>query len=242
MFEIRHEHISEDYTTRDAYNDIYAGEGILHRDSLYLWLVNLLKPEAGKTLLDIAAGEGRLAVLAQQRGLKAMATDFSLEGLYKGRRASPASGWFTADGECLPLRDGAADYITHVGSLEHYLHPEQGAREIARVLKPEGRACILVPNAFGLFGNVLYALRRGDIFDDGQPLQRYGTRVAWERILNAAGLRIEAVHGYGEVPWPLTRQDWRWLLARPVKIVRYLVTRLVPLNLSNHFVFLCRRA
>lgn len=241
MFEIRHDHITEEYSTRDAYNDIYSGEGILHHDSLYLWLIHLLHPQQGKLLLDIACGEGRLATLAQQKGLKALGTDFAIEGLYKGRRESPASGWFTADGECLPLRDSVVDYVTHVGSLEHYLNPLQGAKEIARVLKPDGRACILLPNAFGLFGNVLYAMRHGDIFDDGQPLQRYGTRKAWERILQGAGLEINEVRGYGEVARPLTPEDRKWLLSRPRKIIRYMVSLMIPVNLSNHFIFICSK-
>jgi SAM-dependent methyltransferase len=241
MFEIRHEQITEEYTTRDAYNEIYSGQGILHHDSLYLWLIGLLHPVTGKTLLDIACGEGRLVTLAQRKGLNAFGTDFSIQGLYKGQHESPASSWFTADGECLPLCDGMIDYITHVGSLEHYLDPLQGAQEIARVLKPDGRACILLPNAFGLFGNVQYAMRHGDIFDDGQPLQRYGTRKAWERILNEAGLEIERVYGYSGVDWPLTTPDWKWLLSRPVKILRYLLSRLIPVNLSNNFVFLCAK-
>lgn len=241
MFEIRHDEITEEFTTRDAYNDIYLGEGILHLDSLYLWMINLLEPEKGKVLLDIATGEGHLVTLAQQKGLRAIGTDFAIEGIYKGKQESPLSGWFTADGECLPVVEDSVDYVTHIGSLEHYLDPQQGAREIARVLKPGGRACIMLPNAFGLFGNIQYVIRHGDIFDDGQPLQRYGTRAAWERILESAGLKVTSVLGYGEVPWPLTAHDRIWLLKRPKKVIRYFISKFVPLNLTNHFIFLCTR-
>jgi SAM-dependent methyltransferase len=239
MFEIRHDEINEGYTTRDAYNVIYSGEGILHRDSLYLWLIDLLKPQPGKTLMDIACGEGRLVTLAQQKGLRAMGTDFAIEGIRIGMKESPASAWFTADGECLPVQDHTVDYVTHIGSLEHYNDPCRGAQEICRVLKPGGKACILLPNAFGLFGNIHYAMRHGDIFDDGQPLQRYGTRKAWERILESAGLRVCAVVGYDSAFRPRTAEDWSWWLKHPRKIARYLVSLILPVNLSNHLVYLC---
>ena len=242
MFVIQHDHIDGNFTTRDAYNDIYSGEGILHRDSLYLWIINLLEPQMGKTLLDIACGEGRLVTLAQQKGLIALGTDFAMEGILIGHEESPSSGWFTGDGESLPLQNHTVDYVTHVGSLEHYLDPVQGAKEIARILKPGGKACILLPNAFGLFGNISYAMNHGDIFDDGQPLQRYGTRKAWERILALAGLKVQSVLGYSEVPYPLTAKDRIWCLKHPRKIIRYFVSMLVPVNLSNHFVFLCTRS
>ncbi len=134
--------------------------------------------------MDIATGEGRLPVLALKFGLKAFGTDFAISGLRKGIKENSAPGWFTADGEQLPVSDHSIDYVTHIGSLEHYLDPIRGAQEIARVLKPGGKACILLPNAFGLFGNIQYVAKTGDVFDDGQPLQRYATRREWERLLS----------------------------------------------------------
>ncbi len=242
MLEIRHRGMRRTADTQDAYNRLYREEGILLRDSFYLWLIEQLHPEKGRTLLDISCGQGRLVTLAQQQGLRAMGLDFAAEGVRKGRRESPRSGWGIADGERLPLAGASVDYVTHIGSLEHYVHPEAGAREIARVLKPSGRACILLPNAFGLWGNIKHVWRTGDIFDDGQPLQRYATRRAWEELLAQGGLRIERVVGYGEVERPRTRRDALWLARHPLKIARLLLAYFTPLNLVNHFVFLCSPA
>ena len=240
MLEIRHRTVVQGGSTRDAYDDFYERQGFDLRDSLYLWLIELLRAEPGASLLDISCGYGRLVELAAKRGLIASGVDFSLEAMARGVMHSPHLRWLAGDGEQLPLPDDSFDYVTHIGSLEHYGQPVRGASEIARVLKPGGRACILLPNAYGLLGNVQYVWQHGEIFDDGQPLQRYATRATWQAVLERGGLQIERVATYGEVDRPRTAADWRWLLRRPQKIVRAALTFLAPTNLSNHFVFLCR--
>jgi ubiquinone/menaquinone biosynthesis C-methylase UbiE len=134
MIEIRYDRMETTEASRQAYEAIYTGEGILHRDSFYLWLIELLQPEAGKLLLDISCGQGRLVTLAQARGLAAIGTDFSLAALLRGVQDAPAAGWAVGDGEALPLKSRSVDYVTHIGSLEHYQDPDRGAREICRVL------------------------------------------------------------------------------------------------------------
>ena len=99
-----------------------------------------------------------------------------------------------------------------------------------------------MPNAYGLFGNIQQVLLRGEVFDDGQPLQRYATRRTWETLLARGGLQVERLVPYSEFNLPRTARDWFWLARRPQKIVRALLTKNAPLNLANHFVFLCRRA
>ncbi len=80
MIEIRHEQITDTISTQDAYNRIYRDQGLMQRDSFYLWLIELLKPQPGKYLADISCGEGRLTALARERGLHALGVDFAFEG------------------------------------------------------------------------------------------------------------------------------------------------------------------
>jgi SAM-dependent methyltransferase len=199
VIEIRHDKMEGLAQVQQAYNDIYSGKGIQHLDSFYLWLIELLQPEEGRLLVDISCGQGRLPILAAQRGLKALGVDFSIDGLKRGYQVDPAIGWAVGDGEKLPLPDACSDYVTHIGSLEHYLTPALGAAEIARILKPGGRACVFVPNTFGLLGNIKYAWRHGDAFDDGQPLQRYATHRQWVKLLEGGGLKVQRTIGYGEI-------------------------------------------
>jgi SAM-dependent methyltransferase len=240
MIEIRHSNMQVTEDTRAAYNQVYQNEGILLIDSFYLWLISLLRPNQGQTLLDISCGQGRLVRFAQDQGLVAIGLDFAETAVKIGQAASPLSRWAIADGELLPLQDKCVDFVTHIGSLEHYQDPLAGMREIARVLKPTGTACVLLPNAYGIFGNIKYVWQTGHVFDDGQPLQRYNTRGGWEDMLSASGLKTFRVHKYERV-WPRTWPDLGWYLARPAKIARLFASWFVPANLASCLVYLCRR-
>ena len=107
-------------------------------------------------------------------------------------------------------------------------------------MKPDGIACILLPNGFSLIGNIKHVAKTGDMFDDGQPLQRYNTRVGWEELLTKNGLQIIRTVRY-EHYFPKTIKDWIAHLKRPTRLFRWLFAWLVPFNLSNCFVYFCRR-
>jgi SAM-dependent methyltransferase len=240
MLEIRHRAVHDGQSIQDAYDDMYQQRDLLMRDSFYLWLIELLAPEPGSTLLDVACGNGRLVELAARQGVHAIGFDLSFEGLQLGAAGTPEAGWVVGDGQGIPLPSESVDYLMSIGSLEHYDDPLRGVRELARVLKPTGSACILLPNMFGLMGNIRHVRRTGEVFDDSQPLQRYGTRAAWQTMLEMGGLYVERVVPWGEVNRPRTGQDLLWSALRPQKLVRAAVARVTPVNLANHFIFICR--
>jgi SAM-dependent methyltransferase len=241
MLEIRRPILLQGADTRTAYDAFYQAQDLIMRDSFYLWLIQLLDPSPDGLLLDISCGQGKLVELAARQGLRAVGVDFSYIGLAKAQQVAPDALWVTGDGEGLPFADNSVDYVAHIGSLEHYENMVAGAREIARVLRPEGAACVLLPNAYGLFGNISYVRAHGEIFDDHQPLQRYATRRTWEAILSRGGLEVTRTIGWGEVNVPQTADDLVWMLGRPKRVVRGLVATLAPINWANQFVFLCRK-
>jgi len=242
MIEIRHQAIHKGQSIQDAYDELYHERDLLMRDSFYLWLLELLSPPAGGLLVDVACGNGRLVEIAAQQGINAVGLELAWAGIARAVAAEPRARWLLADGHRIPFEDGSVDAVMCIGSLEHYDDPLQGASEIARVLKPSGRACILLPNVFGLFGNIQHAWLTGEVFDDRQPRQRYATRGTWEAMLNMAGLQADRVVGWGEVNRPRTPADLTWLLERPQKIVRAGLAAFVPVNLSNQIIFICRRS
>jgi SAM-dependent methyltransferase len=242
MLEIRHQALHDGLSIQGAYDALYKERDLLMRDSFYLWLIGLIAPPAGSRLVDVACGHGRLVELAARQGIDAVGIDLSFTGLARGAQQTPQAGWVVADGKQLPLPSASADYVVSIGSLEHYDDPVQGARELARILKPAGWACVLLPNAYGLFGNIRRVWRYGEIFDDRQPLQRYATRRSWETLLARGGLTVERLIPYGEVQRPQTWADLWWMASRPQKIVRAALGLLTPPNLANHFVFICRSA
>lgn len=230
-------------TTRDtesAYEAIYSDRGIAQRDSFYLWLLELAAARPGQSLLDVSCGQGALVDFAARAGLCAYGLDFSMAALGRAQRRAPTGEFFAADAEQLPLPAAVFDRVMNIGSVEHYQHPEAGLREMARVLKPSGIACVLLPNTYGLLGNIKHVWQTGHIFDDGQPLQRYNTRAGWHAMLAANGLSPFKILKY-EREWPRTWVDLGWYLARPAKIARLLITPLIPLNFANCLVYLCSR-
>ena len=240
MIEIRHEGIQRTADSGGAYDRIYRERPIRHLDSFYLWILRLLDARPGHRLLDVSCGVGALLWLAARRGVTAYGIDLSAEAVRVASRLVPGASVVVADAESLPWPAGTFDRVSNVGSIEHYLHPERGVAEMARVLRPDGRALILVPNTF-CWQHVLYVWRNGRVFDDGQPIQRYADRAQWEHLLTEHGLRVERVAKY-ERERPVTVADWRWYFLRPAKLIRMLTTWMVPLDACNSFVFLCSKA
>lgn len=240
MIEIWRPQVQHSGDSRLAYDSIYTDAGIHLLDSFYIWLLNLIKPPANARLLDVSCGEGALVMWARRRGIAAYGLDFSLAAIRRADSSTGQTSFMVGDGARLPFPAAYFDYVTCIGSLEHFERPMLGIREIQRTLHPAGRACILLPNTFSLLGTVNYARKTGRIFDDGQPIQRYNTRHGWTHLLEANGLRVNATEKY-ELPWPQTVHDWWWYLRRPRKMAHLLVGLALPLNLANCHVFLCSR-
>lgn len=235
MLEIRH--IDGHVGVRQAYNDIYSGPGIRHLDSFYRWILRLLRPVPGKRLLDVACGVGVLPRMAANMGIKAYGCDLSWQAVRFGTGST--ARLLVANGERLPYPDSIFDYVTNIGSLEHYENPAMGVREMERVLSPSGIACVLLPNTFSLLGNMLFAWHKGRTADDGQPIQRYAARYEWQDLLEANGLTVVHTVKY-ERELPTSLADIGWYLRHPKALAHLLLAPLLPLNLANSFVFLCR--
>lgn len=230
-------HITSTGQLRATYDELYAQRWLSSRLSLFIGLMRLLKVQPGQALLDVACGDAQLGHLVQDAGAIYYGVDISYVAAWSARRER----MFVADGARLPFMDNYFDHVTSIGSLEHYLDVAQGIREISRVLKPDGQACVLVPNAFGLTWNVLRVWRTGDLADDdGQPIQRFGTRNAWHRLLIENGLKVCRTLGH-ERDWPRTVAEWRLYLAQPKEALLALLAPCLPLNLKRNFVFLCTK-
>lgn len=239
MIEIRHKNILTPDDEIKAYDSLYGEVGIRHLDSLYLWILSLLNARSGQRLLDVSSGEGTLSYWALQRGMRAYGIDISIVALKRGIHDYHFTSVGVANAERLPFADNSFDFVTNIGSVEHYFEPATAIREMSRVLAADGVACILLPNTFSFFGNLFHVWRTGDVFDDGQPLQRYNTRMGWHNLLVQNGLKPFQTLKY-EREWPRTYKDGLWYLRRPAKMLKLLISLLVPVNLANSVVYLCR--
>ncbi len=226
--------------SKAAYDDIYAEEGLSQLLSFYLWYLEQLDLGREGRLLDVSCGSGEVVHLARERGLEAHGVDISFQAVQRARRADARVHLTAAAGERLPYADASFDYLTNIGSLEHFLDPAQGVREMARVLRSGGRAFILVPNTFSLTTNIWHAFRTGETSIDDQPIQRYAARADWQRLLEQNGLRVYKTIKYERI-WPRRRSDWGYYLRRPKELVRLLAAPFIPLNLAFCFIFFCEK-
>jgi SAM-dependent methyltransferase len=227
--------------SRRAYNDLYSSSSLSQIDSYYLWLLERFALPAGGRLLDVSCGAGELVSLARQHGVEAVGVDISEVVAHTAQRRAQGTGRFVVGaGETLPFGEASFDYVSNIGSLEHFLDPAAGVREMARVLRPSGLAFVLVPNTFSLLTNIWHAFRTGETSIDDQPLQRYGSRADWTTVLAANGLQPRQVIKYERI-WPRVPGDWRYYFGKPKQLARLLAAPFIPVNLAFCFLFICQK-
>ena len=96
----------------------------------------------GDHVLDVAAGNGNVAVVAAGTGARVTATDFAPALLDLGRARTTALGldvrWEEADAEALPYAEGTFDATTSAFGLMFAPRPEVALAEAFRVTRPGG--------------------------------------------------------------------------------------------------------
>lgn len=99
--------------------------------------------------MDIGVGPGFMGLeLAKATRMKIVSVDISSESLelakanYEKLGADNELSFIQANVENLPFADGYADFIMSRGSIWFWENPQQGLREIYRVLKPGGTAFV----------------------------------------------------------------------------------------------------
>lgn len=147
----------------------------------------LLEPASGP-LVDVGVGgSGYTVIEAARAGVPSIGCDLSLTGLRKARRFAEAEGvaertlWACCSAERLPLASGSCGTALAIAVLEHV--PDDGAalRELARVLRPGGRAWVTVPHALRHISPVFRSANR-----------RHDRRLGHLRRYDAEGLATRA--------------------------------------------------
>lgn len=102
----------------------------------------------GKTVLDIACGEGYGCRLLAAEALQVTGVDIDEETIRRARQEYPDSSihFLTGSITSIPCPDNSFDLVTCFETLEHITEQEQALKEISRVLKPEGLLFISTPD------------------------------------------------------------------------------------------------
>ncbi len=206
-----------------------------HRSVELPYVANRVLAAPGDHILEI--GSAHLAFglfLAQRRQARVWATDLNPEVLRQRRYADKLIGegrlrreQFTVEAQdaiALSYGDASFDWVVCVSTLEHIPRDGDAAREIARVLRPGGRAVLTVP---------LASEHREEYWERDVWMRRYtGSPVFFQyvydraslerRVVRPSGLKLVEETLIGESGLPLT--DWvyspRW--HRPLEPLRLL--------------------
>ena len=132
------------------YNQHYAAKGLdsMRPAAAYPVFLDLLGVTRGARLLDVSCGAGSLLAAAAQRGVNSVGIDLSDQAVKLAKRAAPGAEVTVGAGESLPYRSASFDFVSCLGSLEHFLDMGLGLEEMKRVAKPSGRFCIMVPVSY----------------------------------------------------------------------------------------------
>ena len=161
-----------------------------------------LVPAQGE-VLDVAAGPGSLSLLAARTARQVVAVDFA-PGMLAELRARAAAAGITnidaqlGDGQRLPLPGGTFDAAYSMFGLIFFPDRGVGLRELARVLRPGGRALVASwpPSERIPVFKALFAAMRAALPDSkfGEGPTALGTADDFRTEMGASGLSAVEVH------------------------------------------------
>ena len=103
---------------------------------------------AGKRVLEIGVGAGTDFINWVRAGANATGIDLTLQGISLTRERlqleNRTAELRVSDAESLPFEDGTFDLVYSYGVLHHSPDTEQAVAEVRRVLKPGGKALVMV--------------------------------------------------------------------------------------------------
>lgn len=117
--------------------------------SVAVGVAEFLGDVSGKAVVEYGCGSGKTAALLARSGARVKAFDISPASVEAANRRAAVNNLpnleaQVAVGERLPYEDESFD-IAFGRAVLHHLDPAQAAPELARVLKPGGKACFIEP-------------------------------------------------------------------------------------------------
>jgi SAM-dependent methyltransferase len=189
--------------------------------------IDLLAVAPGSRIIDVGAGCGGLALEAQRRGIDVVAIDASVEMVKRIRlracRAGSDGVRITAnvmDGRALALPSGIFDAAISIFGVVLFPDAERGVREMARVVKPQGRIAVVTwteSDRYELAVRLMAAaaeVRGPQPPPKSLPAQlRYRERAAFCSLFESAGVEVQSI----------TRIEERWTLPSAAWIAEHIV-------------------
>ena len=227
---------SELESLKTFYDEVYyasatkKSENIKHLQGL----AERLGVKDGDAILDVACGLGGWLHLCAALGASVSGVDLSSKAIEYCKRVLPEGEFHAQPAETLPFEDKQFDFVTCLGSLEHFVEPENALREMRRVAKPNAKFVLLVPNKDFLTRKL--KLYFGTNQKDAKEVVR--TLSEWQDLFESAGFVVQDRWKDLHV---LSRQ-WIFLngwLQAPIRAGQALALKIWPLSWQYQVYHLC---
>ncbi|MEV6415317.1 methyltransferase domain-containing protein [Kribbella sp. NPDC051718] len=121
-------------------------------------LVEAADVRAGQTVLDVACGQGNVALAAARRFADATGVDYAVNLLEQGRERAEAEHlpvtFLEGDAEELPVPDEAFDLVGSTVGVMFAPDHQRAADELCRVTKPGGKIALASWTPTGMIGDL----------------------------------------------------------------------------------------
>jgi SAM-dependent methyltransferase len=121
----------------DRAADVYERARPGYPEAAIAWLAEVLGLRAGRTVVDLAAGTGKLTAPLVATGARVIAVEPSDGMLAVLRGAAPGADVLEGVAEAIPLPAASADAVV-VAQAFHWFRHDEALAEIHRVLRPGG--------------------------------------------------------------------------------------------------------
>jgi SAM-dependent methyltransferase len=121
----------------DSAAEVYERVRPGYTDAALAWLADVLDLRPGRTVVDLAAGTGKLTARLLTTGARVIAVEPSEGMLAVLRAAAPGAQALSGTAERIPRPDASVDAVT-VAQAFHWFANDAALAEIHRVLRPGG--------------------------------------------------------------------------------------------------------
>lgn len=182
----------------------------------YTFLSRYLKNANGKEkALDIGCYLGLFTELLKKKGYDAYGIDVDKRFIKEAKKNSNRK-YLVASAEKIPFKKNSFDVILLLGTLDHIIDRGKALSEINRVLKPNGKVIITLPNTWSYFfirSFFTYMLRGMKPYKNVHYQQNY---FYWEHLIN---------------------QFLKIIDTRPILTIPFFEPKLMPRNFLSNFEF-----
>lgn len=186
------------------YDNFYSSHGTYDTTVRYnRKMLDFLKIPFDKNLklLDVACGGGKFLREAEKR-VKTYGIDISKVAIKEAKKITRYTECRVGSAEKLPYEDEFFDFITCLGSLEHFLDMDKSLKEMKRVLKKDGKINLYVPNSRFLMDIILGFFGRKT--SHGQENERFATKKEWKELIEKY-FKIIKLYNYNPSPFEIIK-------------------------------------